>query len=194
MKSKLLIPIIVIIIIAIIIVAVIMLTNKQDTTVTNTTNTGNNTGGGPIISFADCVADGNTITESYPRKCTTSDGETFIEDIGNELEKVDLITISSPRPNDTISSPATITGKARGNWFFEGEFSLYLDDVENNLIGQANAKADGDWLTEDFVNFTATLTFPEPAYGPGKLYFNKNNASDDPELDDYLVMPVDFSL
>jgi len=38
------------------------------------------------------------------------------------LEKVDLITIETPRPNSKIESPVIITGKARGYWFFEASF------------------------------------------------------------------------
>ncbi|HEY9584069.1 MAG TPA: hypothetical protein VJI33_00605, partial [Candidatus Paceibacterota bacterium] len=41
-------------------------------------------------NFEECAAKGNAIMESYPRQCRDGE-ETFIEDIGNELEKADLI-------------------------------------------------------------------------------------------------------
>lgn len=192
--------IIIIVIAAVIIIALVIWNNNNTnttstvTTTTTTNSTDNAVGGGPIISFADCVDAENTVMESYPRKCTTVDGETFTENIGNELKKIDLITTATPRPNDILTSPVTITGQARGPWFFEGEFPIYLYDIESNLIGQASATANGDWMTEEFVDFSATLTFTEPAYGPGKLYLNNNNVSDNPELDDALIMPVDFPL
>jgi len=52
--------------------------------------------------------------ESYPRQCKTPDGKTFTEDIGNEVEKLDLIKINNPRPNQIIESPLFIKGEARG--------------------------------------------------------------------------------
>ncbi|MDP2685057.1 MAG: Gmad2 immunoglobulin-like domain-containing protein [bacterium] len=201
MKNKqLLISLVVAFVIAtgVIIALVIYDNNNTNTTKTsthtNTTNTSDSIGGGPLISFADCLAFGNTVTESYPRQCTTTDGEAFTEDIGNELDKANLIISTTPRPNGILTSPVTITGQARGQWFFEGEFPIFLYDIENNLIGQGSATADGDWMTEEFVDYNATLTFTEPAYGPGKLYLNNNNVSDNPELDDALIMPVDFPL
>jgi len=173
--------------------------NKEETTTTEnvsiTTNTnGSGAGGGPMISFLDCEAAGYPVMESHPRKCTGPDGEVFTEDIGNEIAKADLIKISKPRPNDTIVSPATITGQARGTWFFEGEFTIYLEDVLGNTISQASATAEGDWMTEDFVSFSAALTFDNESSGPGKLYLNKANPSDDMNLSDSLIVPVDFGL
>ncbi len=166
--------------------------NKEEATTTNTDGSG--MGGGPMISFLDCEGAGYTVVESYPRKCTGPDGEVFTEDIGNEIAKADLIKITAPRPNDTIVSPATITGQARGTWFFEGEFTIYLEDVLGQTIGQASAIADGDWMTEEFVSFSTTLTFDNESSGPGKLYLNKANPSDDITLSDSLIIPIDFGL
>jgi len=197
MKGKT-IPILIIalVVIAILIAVIVYVTDDKTTTTTTTTNTnsGGGTGGGPAISFADCITAGGTVMESYPRKCTTTEGETFIEDVGNEIEKADLIRITNPRPNDSITSPTTITGQARGTWFFEGEFPIFIHDVQNQLICQASATAQGDWMTEEFVAYEATLEFTEPAYGPGTLYLNKHNVSDNADLDDALIIPVDFPL
>ena len=192
---------------AIIIAIIVFVTDDSQTTNTNTATTVKNTnttantnaagnygGGGPLISFADCVDYGGTVEQSYPRKCTTTDGELITEDIGNEIEKADLIKITSPKPNDKITSPVTITGQARGSWFFEGEFPLFIYDILHKLIGRGNATATGDWMTEEFVPFSATIEFTEPAYGPGLLYLNNSNPSDNPELDDALIIPIDYPL
>lgn len=169
-------------------------TNTNQVAQLNTNASELNTGGGgPIISFLDCEAFGYTVMESYPRKCTTPEGETFVEDIGNELDKTDLIRITSPRPNGTIVSPVTITGEAVGPWFFEGEFAIFLEDGLGNTIAQTQAVAAGEWMTEDFVSFAATLIFDNDAsYGPGKLYLNKSNPSDNADLSDSLIIPVDY--
>ena len=49
-----------------------------------------------ITNFDECIQAGNPAMESYPRRCRTEDNNEFIEDIGNELEKQDLIQIDSP--------------------------------------------------------------------------------------------------
>ncbi|MBU0964619.1 Gmad2 immunoglobulin-like domain-containing protein [Patescibacteria group bacterium] len=202
MKSKavpILIITVVVVAIIIAVVVVIVETNKNTNTTTSNTNTTTNTnatasGGGPIISFADCEDMGFPVAESYPRQCTTPEGETFTENIGNELEKIDLITISTPRPNDVLTSPIIITGQARGTWFCEGSFAIQLKDVLGVEIGTAIATSSSDWMTEDFIPFEATLTFTEPAYGPGNLYLNKSNPSDNIDLSDQLIVPVDLPL
>lgn len=49
--------------------------------------------------------------ESYPRQCRDGEGNLFTENIGNELEKIDLIKINTPRPNQEITSPVLIKGE-----------------------------------------------------------------------------------
>ena len=51
-----------------------------------------------VSNFESCVAKGNAVLESYPRQCRTPDGKTFTEDIGNELEKKNLIRIENRVP------------------------------------------------------------------------------------------------
>jgi len=65
------------------------------------------------------VTAGYVIMESYPRQCRDNEDNLFVEYIGNELEKTDLIHLDNPRPNQTIVSPLQITGQARGNWFLK---------------------------------------------------------------------------
>ncbi|PIS04549.1 MAG: hypothetical protein COT81_05895 [Candidatus Buchananbacteria bacterium CG10_big_fil_rev_8_21_14_0_10_42_9] len=145
-----------------------------------------------VDSFERCVAAGNPVMESYPRQCRHN-GETFTEDIGNELEKNDLIKINSPRPNQEISSPVTITGKARGYWFFEASFPVVVVNWDGLIIGQGIAQAKDDWMTEDFVPFTATVNFdldPNSYSNRGALILQKDNPSGLPEYDDALEVPV----
>ncbi|MBU1131570.1 Gmad2 immunoglobulin-like domain-containing protein [Patescibacteria group bacterium] len=145
-----------------------------------------------ISSFSDCAAAGNAVMESYPRKCQTPDGQQFTEDIGNELEKIDLIRINNPRPNQKVSSPIKIEGEARGYWFFEADFPIKLVDDHGNLISQGIANAQGEWMTEDFVPFTAELEFFDVSASNGRLILEKDNPSDLPENADQLIIPVDF--
>ena len=124
--------------------------------------------------------------ESYPRQCRTPDGKTFKEDIGNELEKDDLIRIESPRPNATVTSPLTVKGMARGNWFFEGSFPVRLFNGNGEQITRGTARANppaGGWMTEELVPFEATLSFTTPTTTAGTLLLDKDNPSGLPEND-----------
>jgi len=114
------------------------------------------------------------------------------EDVGSELEKMDLIRVNYPRPNQDIESPLTITGEARGNWFFEADFPVYLYDDNGVELGFAIATAQSEWMTTKFVPFEATLEFDKPTTKTGKLILRKDNPSGLPEHDDMLYLPVRF--
>lgn len=143
-----------------------------------------------ISNFDECLLAGNPVLESYPRVCKTSQGQSFSEVIGNELEKMDLIQLDSPRPNTQVSSPLTIKGKARGTWFFEASFPIKLIDDQGIVIGNAIATAQGEWMTEDFVPFTASLSFTPTKSIKGKLILQKDNPSGLPENDNSLEIPL----
>jgi len=145
-----------------------------------------------VNSFEECVSAGYPVLESYPRQCKTPDGKTFTEDIGNELEKADLIQTDNPRPNQIIESPLFIKGEARGNWYFEADFPVKLFDDNGFLLGITPAQALGDWMTEDFVPFSTTLLFAVPSTPKGRLVLEKDNPSGLPEYADELTIPVYF--
>lgn len=146
-----------------------------------------------ITNFEQCAEAGNSVMESYPRKCNSKSGS-FTEDIGNELEKMDIIRIDSPRPNQQITSPLKISGQARGTWFFEGDFPVVLTNWDGLIIAEGHATADDEWMTEDFVSFTAELNFDkEELYNRGSLILQKDNPSGLPENDDALEVPIKFS-
>lgn len=109
-----------------------------------------------IVDFVEsCLQANNVIFESYPRQCRTIDGRNFVEEIGNELEKADLIIINNLRPNQKISSPLEIDDQARGFWFFEADFPIVLVDNDGQTIAQTIATAQSEWMTEDFVSFSS---------------------------------------
>lgn len=145
-----------------------------------------------INNFKECAMSGNPIMESYPRQCKY-DNRTFIEDIGNEFDKVDIIRINTPRPNQVISRSVTINGEARGYWYFEASFPIILYDGNGQEIATTIAQAKDNWMTENFVPFEATLSFPVPDTEGGTLVFKKDNPSGLPEHDDELIVPINFS-
>jgi len=153
-----------------------------------------------VTNFEECLTAGNAVMESYPRQCR-HEGVTYAENIGNELEKADMIRLSNPRPGQTVASPVTITGEARGMWYWEATFPIAITDWDGRIIGEGYAEAvldpndpESTWMTENFVPFKAVLNFtilPESAHSDrGTLILQKANASDLPENDDALEIPV----
>lgn len=105
-----------------------------------------------------------------------------------------LIVVDSPVPGARVSSPLVIRGRARGVWFFEGDFPVILLDAKGNVMGKGFCTAKGEWMTRDFVPFEGTLTFEKPVSGGrGTLILRKDNPTDLPEHDDALEIPIFFA-
>ncbi len=105
----------------------------------------------------------------------------------------DLIRVEQPLPNNEISSPLQITGEARGQWYFEGDFPVVLQDMDYNTLATGVAQAKGRWMTTDFVPFELTLEYGDaPDDERGYLLFKKSNASGKPEMDRSYRVPVLF--
>lgn len=115
-----------------------------------------------------------------------------LNSVKKEPKASDLIKIEKPLPNTDITSPLTIKGKARGQWFFEGSFRVELQDAGGNTLAETHANAQGDWMTKNFVPFTATLTFDAPDDERGQLIFHRANPSDLPENANSYSLPVIF--
>jgi hypothetical protein len=104
-----------------------------------------------------------------------------------------LIRVAVPEPNQRITSPLRVTGEARGTWYFEASFPLTLVDWDGRIIAEGYAEAQSDWMTENFVPFTGTLTFTKPPFGErGAVIFHKDNPSGLPEHDAALEIPIRF--
>ena len=103
------------------------------------------------------------------------------------------VRVESPLAHATITSPVTITGEAKGNYYFEASFPIEIRDESGSVVGQGHAEAQGDWMTENFVPFTATISFTSPGAGNiGSIRLKNDNPSGDPARDTYLDIPVQF--
>ncbi len=104
-----------------------------------------------------------------------------------------MIEVATPLPNTAITSPIILTGRARGPWYFEASFPIELRDANNVLITTAIAQAQWEWMTENMVPFTATLTFPaQPVGSQGMLVFKNDNPSGEPQNSMMFDVPVTF--
>src|SRR3989338_2033847 len=84
-----------------------------------------------ISSFEECAAAGYPIMESYPQKCQTPDGRTFVQSA--------LIEVTTPMPNNLLQGEFVVEGRARGTWYFEASFPIELLDGEGKILTQVPA-------------------------------------------------------
>ncbi len=123
---------------------------------------------------------------------TTLPEEQITEEIGNNLQQ--KIILETPQAEEQIESPLLVRGQARGNWFFEGSFPVILTNWDGLIIAQGVAQAEGEWMTEDFVPFVATLEFVADTRVSkrGALILKKDNPSGLAEHDEALEITVFF--
>lgn len=165
----------------------------------------------PVATTFEECATRYPVMESYPRRCITPEGREFVETIATTTPVAptapatpsapapstsgipNLITVSSPTQGQRITSPITVTGQARGGWYFEASFPVEVRDASGKIIAQGPAQAQGEWMTNEFVPFRSTLTFPaQPAGSRGTVILRKDNPSGDPARDQSVTIPVTF--
>ena len=104
----------------------------------------------------------------------------------------DLIEVDQPFPNTKVASPLTITGKARGTWYFEATAPVELKDSSGTVVAHGTIRATGNWMTTDYVPFTGALTFTAPSTHTGTMVLKNDNPSGDPKKQKELDIPVEF--
>lgn len=118
-------------------------------------------------------------------------------------ELTDLIKVYNPQPNQEIISPLSISGEARGNWYFEASFPVIVVDWDGRIIGEGHATAkpaEGkDWMTTEFVPFEGAIGFARPECSPeaeyckkGAVIFKNDNPSGLPANDRAVEIPIIF--
>ena|SRR5690606_13896942 len=91
--------------------------------------------------------------------------------------KNDLLKVTNPAEGQLITSPLEITGDARGYWFFEATSSVELLDGNMDQIAKKYITATGEWMSEDWVPFSGTITFEDPSTDNGYLIMHRANPS-----------------
>jgi len=109
-------------------------------------------------------------------------------------EAKDMISIEFPKAGALITSPLSITGKARGYWFFEATAPMVLVNWDGLIIAEGYIQAEGEWMTEEFVPFKGVLEFEKPDYGDrGALILRRDNPSDLRRNDAAIEIPIKFN-
>jgi hypothetical protein len=120
----------------------------------------------------------STSTPSTPSTSSTTDNDM--------VRKVNVVG------RQLVTSPLTITGEAKGPWYFEASFPVEIRDANGALVSQHYAEAQGEWMTTGFVPFTSTISFTAPTTTLGFLVLRNDNPSGDPERDQAVIIPVRF--
>lgn len=94
------------------------------------------------------------------------------------------LVITNPDEGESVMSPLTVSGEARGAWYFEASFPVRLEDASGRILATVPAQAQGEWMTEDFVPYVAELAFEVATKTPGRLVLSKDNPSGLPEYDE----------
>lgn len=116
--------------------------------------------------------------------------------------------VTSPTVDSVVTSPLTITGEAPGTWYFEATFPVTLVNWDGRIIAEGYATAQGEWMTEKMVPFTAMLEFTdvlplteevedltqvEDFMKRGALILQRDNPSGLPENDDAVEFQIQFA-
>lgn len=101
----------------------------------------------------------------------------------------DMVKITSPLAGAVVGKTFTVKGEARGQWYFEASFPVQVKDANNDTVGQGIAQAEGEWMTTEFVPFSANVIVTNYS-GPATLVLLKDNPSGLPENDDSVSIPI----
>lgn len=102
----------------------------------------------------------------------------------------DQIVIDSPKAGETVGTTFTVVGKARGYWYFEASFPMRVFASSGVLLKEMPVQADGEWMTEEFVPFSETVTVPPGTKGEALLILYNDNPSGLPENDATVSIPI----
>ena len=101
----------------------------------------------------------------------------------------EMVKITSPLAGATVGKTFTVKGEARGQWYFEASFPVQVRDPNNDLVGSGIAQAEGEWMTTEFVPFSANVIVTNYS-GPATLVLLKDNPSGLPENEDAVSIPI----
>ena len=102
----------------------------------------------------------------------------------------DLVVVTSPLPGANVAATFTVTGQARGSWYFEASFPLQVISASGEKLVQMPVQAQGEWMTTNFVPFSAEVTLPATYKGAATIILNNDNPSGLPENEKSLTIPI----
>lgn len=138
-----------------------------------------------IILFVAGVWYGFTVRSvDAPIESQASEEPTYVNASAND------IVVTTPTPGAHTQVPISIKGQARGMWYFEASFPIHVLDSNGLVIGQGIATAESDWMTENFVPFSASIALTSVYTGTATIVLKKDNPSGDAVRDASISLPV----
>lgn len=134
----------------------------------------------PILNEAEVPQNTNTNTNANPPPAAQA---TYHQTDAN------MIVVDTPKPGATVGTAFTVSGKARGNWYFEANFPIEVRSATGATLLQLPVQAGGDWMTTEFVPFTVQVIVPNYT-GAATLILHNDNASGLPENDKSVSIPI----
>ena len=101
----------------------------------------------------------------------------------------DDIVLNSPTPGITVGHSFSVTGQARGTWYFEASFPIEVTKPDGSVLVQTHGSAQGDWMTPDFVPFSASVDVGSYR-GLATLTLKRDNPSGMPSYDASISLPI----
>lgn len=108
------------------------------------------------------------------------------EILGN---KDDLVSFSI-LPGSKVSGVTSYSGVIKGAYFFEANIIINILDADKNVLKQSNTMATTDWMTDGPVSFEGNIDFTGLSKGPAYFEIHNDNASDLPENDKSILIPI----
>jgi len=103
------------------------------------------------------------------------------------------VRIANIFSDQVIISPVSVNGSVTGGgWFFEATFPIKIMDADGTVLGQGQARAEGDWMSTGTVPFSAAISFSAPHFTTGTILFTKDNPSGLPGNSEFFSIPVRF--
>lgn len=122
-------------------------------------------------------------------------GEKMLQSSGNNNTSSTHsdISVDNISNGDTINRVTTITGEAKGPWYFEGDFPVIAKDTSGQTIEAFIATAQGNWMTSNFVDFEVDIDLSNYSGNTVVLEFQKDNPSGQPQHDDSYSIQVNLN-
>lgn len=137
----------------------------------------------PLLLLLSCQPSGDSSTSAAGDTSAIAD-RTKIVDFNPDKDPralSEMIQIDGIGAGAAISSPFTLTGKAIGEWYFEGDFPVMLKDMEGNILSTVPARAQTGWMDPGFVPFRAEVIFIAGPGTPALLVLEKDNPGEEGE-------------
>jgi len=134
---------------------------------------------------------GQWVKHGNPSAAAPTSGCGMVQ-VQSEASSSDIVAFS-PKIGETVKSPVTIEGQAKGTWFFEAVFPIKIVDENGKELATGHGTATSDWMTENFVPFTAEINFDPGTALKGNIVLQNDNPSGMPEKSKQIQIPVNFS-